>query len=83
MIVLACFFCGRISYQHLPRGMLDYLREWLAFALPAVLDKSAAKEIQRDRSEAFYRDLYLMCRHEGVITPKNLVAGASEWVSFF
>jgi antitoxin component of RelBE/YafQ-DinJ toxin-antitoxin module len=46
--------------QQLIVGMLDYLREWLAFALPPVSDKLAAKETQRERSEAFFRDLHLM-----------------------
>lgn len=48
------------SEQQLVVGMLDYLREWLAFALPAVPDKAVAKEIQRVRSDVFFRDLHLM-----------------------
>ncbi|MES2758092.1 MAG: hypothetical protein V4693_12020 [Pseudomonadota bacterium] len=51
--------------QQLVVGMLDYLREWLAFALPAVTDKSAAKEIQRERSDVFFRDLHLMMASQG------------------
>lgn len=51
--------------QHLVVGMLDYLREWLGFALPAVADKSVAKEIQRERSEVFFRDLHLMMASQG------------------
>jgi predicted DNA-binding protein len=51
--------------QQLVVGMLDYLREWLAFALPAVADKSAAKEIQRERTDAFFRDLHLMMVSQG------------------
>lgn len=51
--------------QQLVVGMLDYLREWLAFALPAVNDKSVAKEIQRERTEAFFRDLHLMMVSQG------------------
>lgn len=46
--------------QQLIVGMLDYLREWLAFALPAVPDKGVAKELQRERTEVFFRDLHLM-----------------------
>jgi predicted DNA-binding protein len=51
--------------QQLVVGMLDYLREWLAFALPAVNDKSVAKEIQRERTEVFFRDLHLMMVSQG------------------
>jgi predicted DNA-binding protein len=51
--------------QQLVVGMLDYLREWLAFALPAVADKSVAKEIQRERTEVFFRDLHLMMASQG------------------
>lgn len=51
--------------QQLIVGMLDYLREWLAFALPAVTDKSVAKEIQRERTEVFFRDLHLMMVSQG------------------
>lgn len=51
--------------QQLIVGMLDYLREWLAFALPAVADKSVAKEIQRERTEVFFRDLHLMMVSQG------------------
>lgn len=51
--------------QQLVVGMLDYLREWLAFALPAVADKSVAKEIQRERTEVFFRDLHLMMVSQG------------------
>jgi predicted RNA-binding Zn-ribbon protein involved in translation (DUF1610 family) len=46
--------------QQLVVGMLDYLREWLAFALPAVPDKAVAKELQRERTDVFFRDLHLM-----------------------
>ena len=53
------------SEQQLVVGMLDYLREWLAFALPAVADKAVAKEIQRERSQVFFRDLHLMMASQG------------------
>jgi hypothetical protein len=46
--------------QQLVVGMLDYLREWLAFALPAVPDKAVAKELQRERTDVFFRDFHLM-----------------------
>jgi hypothetical protein len=51
--------------QQLVVGMLDYLREWLAFALPAVADKAVAKELQSERSEVFFRDLHLMMVSQG------------------
>lgn len=51
--------------QQLVVGMLDYLREWLAFALPAVADKSVAQEIQRERNQVFLRDLHLMMVSQG------------------
>lgn len=51
--------------QQLVVGILDYLREWLAFALPAVSDKLVAKEIQRERNEAFFRDFHLMMASQG------------------
>jgi len=43
--------------QQLVVGVLDYMREWLAFALPAVADKDEAQNLQRERNAAFYRDL--------------------------
>ncbi|WP_349507628.1 hypothetical protein [Agrobacterium pusense] len=43
--------------QQLIVGTIDYMREWLAFALPAPLDRSEAQRLQRERNVAFYRDL--------------------------
>lgn len=51
--------------QQMIIGMLDYLREFLAFAIPTVQDKSEAKRVQRERSEAFFRDLHLMMASQG------------------
>ena len=63
--------------QQLIVGMLDYLREFLAFALPPVTDKSSAREVQRERNQVFLRDLHLMMVSQGrakiteYMTPKN------------
>lgn len=66
--------------QQLIVGMLDYLREFLAFALPPVTDKPAAREVQRERNQVFLRDLHLMMISQGrakiteYMLPKNASA---------
>jgi len=51
--------------QQVVIAMVDYLREWLAFALPPVTEKEAAKEVQRERNAAFLRDLHLLMVSQG------------------
>jgi predicted DNA-binding protein len=51
--------------QQVVIAMVDYLREWLAFALPPVIEKEAAKEVQRERNAAFFRDLHLLMVSQG------------------
>lgn len=66
--------------QQIVAGMLDYLREWLAFALPAVSDKAAARELQRERNEVFLRDIHLKMVSQGkakvtaYMTPRDALA---------
>jgi predicted DNA-binding protein len=65
--------------QQLVAGMLDYLREWLAFALPAVSDKAAATDLQRERNDVFLRDIHLRMVSQGKakITAYMTPTGAS------
>lgn len=46
--------------QQLIVGMLDYLREWLAFTLPTPSDKAAAKALMDERNKNFWERLPLL-----------------------
>ncbi len=46
--------------QQLIAGMLDYIREWLAFTLPTPPDKVAANALMVERNEIFLKQLPLM-----------------------
>src|SRR5450830_190830 len=41
--------------QQMVVGMLDYLREWLAFTLPTPADKNQANDLMRERDKVFGR----------------------------
>ena len=43
--------------QQLIMGVLDYMREWLGFTLPAPADRAAAQELQAKRTQNFYERL--------------------------
>lgn len=46
----------RVEQQHV-MGMLDYLRGWLSFTIPAPVDPVAARAIQKTRNEHFLASL--------------------------
>jgi predicted transcriptional regulator len=43
--------------QQLVMGVLDYLREWLAFTLPSPPDKAKANDLMLERNNIFYERL--------------------------
>lgn len=45
--------------QQMIVGMLDYLREWLAFTLPTPTDKQQANDLMRERDKVFWERLPL------------------------
>ena len=45
--------------QQMVVGMLDYLREWLAFTLPTPADKNQANDLMRERDKVFWERLPL------------------------
>lgn len=45
--------------QQMVVGMLDYLREWLAFTLPTPADKQLANDLMRERDKVFWERLPL------------------------
>ena len=45
--------------QQMVVGMLDYMREWLAFTLPTPADKNQANDLMRERDKVFWERLPL------------------------
>jgi hypothetical protein len=43
--------------QQIAMGVLDYLREWLAFTLPSPPDKAKANDLMLERNNIFYERL--------------------------